>query len=170
VSTDPANALSFPLQGDLGEKVAAPPNSTGVSPGTWRLGWGLNNLPHSPGGLNWPAQRVDVVWVITCVLASGDVVAEQNAVRWVPAAEIDSIDPSRGPSSGGTTVTLIGHGFTGTTSVRFDEGAKPVEGTSLTVVSDTKMTVVTPPGTGGATVVAITPAGEVGGPQFSYTT
>jgi len=168
VSTDPANALSFPLQGDLAEKVAAPPNSTGVLPGTWRLTWGLSNLPHSPGGPNWPTERVDVVWVITCVLASGDVVAERNAVRWVPAVEIDSIDPDQGPSSGGTTITLTGHGFTGTSKVWFDVFANRVEGTSLTVLSDTKMTVVTPPGTGQANVVAVTPAGEVGGREFWY--
>jgi len=54
---------------------------------------------------------------------------------------ITSIAPSVGTSSGGTTVTIHGSGFIGTSAVSF--GTEPA--TSFNVVSDSELTAVSPP-------------------------
>jgi hypothetical protein len=87
-----------------------------------------------------------------------------------PAAPvITGLTPSSGPLSGGTVVTITGTGFTGATTVWFGTTAV----TSLTVNSDTQITVTSPPSTAGTVNVtvttlngtsAVTPAG-----QFTYT-
>ncbi|GGJ62270.1 IPT/TIG domain-containing protein [Streptomyces brasiliensis] len=61
---------------------------------------------------------------------------------------LSTISPSQGPSSGGTTVTLTGTGFTGVTAVRF--GA--VAATSFSAGGSTQIVAVAPPGTGTVTV------------------
>jgi hypothetical protein len=86
----------------------------------------------------------------------GDV-TQSNAYRFAAAPTITSVSPASGSSLGGTTVTIEGVNFTDATQVKF--GTTP--GTSLTVVSDTQITVVSPAGTGvvlGITVVG--PGGE----------
>ncbi|WP_308425171.1 IPT/TIG domain-containing protein, partial [Wenjunlia tyrosinilytica] len=52
--------------------------------------------------------------------------------------------PTTGPTTGGTTITLTGTGFTSATAVRF--GTTPA--TSFTIVSDTHISAVSPAGTG----------------------
>lgn len=54
---------------------------------------------------------------------------------------ITSISPSSGSISGGTSVTVSGHDFSGATAVRF--GSVPAS--SITVNSDTQLTAVSPP-------------------------
>jgi hypothetical protein len=56
------------------------------------------------------------------------------------AAVVSSISPTSGPTTGGTTVTITGFGFTGATKVLFGT----VAATSFSVVSDTKITAVSP--------------------------
>jgi hypothetical protein len=74
-----------------------------------------------------------------------------------PAPVVTDVYPSYGPATGGTVVTVTGTLLTGATEVLF--GTAP--GTDLTVVSDTELTVTTPPGTEGlATVYVVTPDGE----------
>ncbi|MFT4217285.1 MAG: IPT/TIG domain-containing protein [Micropruina sp.] len=58
------------------------------------------------------------------------------------APVVSGIIPARGPLVGKTVVTVTGTGFTGASKVLF--GDKP--GSQVTVVSDTKLTVVAPPG------------------------
>jgi alpha-tubulin suppressor-like RCC1 family protein len=72
-----------------------------------------------------------------------------------PKPTITAVSPQVGPTSGGTTVTLTGAGFTGATSVVFGTTA----GTGLTVVSDTSATVVAPPGSGTVDIMLTTPSG-----------
>ncbi len=77
----------------------------------------------------------------------------------------DSLSPTSGPISGGTTVTIVGDGFTGSTGVTFDG----VPGTGFVVVDDNTIRVVTPPhAAGGASVVVMDPAGDSAPLQFSY--
>lgn len=57
---------------------------------------------------------------------------------------ITQISPHSGPNSGGTLVTIIGIGFTGTTSVTFGS----IEATSFTVISDNEISTISPPGNG----------------------
>lgn len=63
---------------------------------------------------------------------------------YLPAPTVSGVTPVSGPSSGGTTVTISGTHFAGTTAVSF--GTIPA--TSFTVISDSEMTAVSPPGTG----------------------
>ncbi|MEW2443157.1 IPT/TIG domain-containing protein [Micromonospora marina] len=82
------------------------------------------------------------------------------------AANVTGMTPRTGPTSGGTTVTITGTGFTGTTGVTFDG----VPGTGLTVnPAGTRLTVVTPPNTAGpADVRLVFPAGTAAAPPFTY--
>lgn len=70
---------------------------------------------------------------------------------------ITTVNPSNGPTSGGTTVTLAGTGLTGATAVTFDG----TPASSFTVNSATLITAVTPAGEVGAAEVAVTtPSGQ----------
>ncbi|MFE3144717.1 IPT/TIG domain-containing protein [Streptomyces scopuliridis] len=73
--------------------------------------------------------------------------------------------PSSGPTSGGTAVTITGTSLTTTQSVTF--GGVPAP---FTVINNTTVSAVTPPGTVGAVDVAVTTSGgtatETGG--FTY--
>ena len=71
------------------------------------------------------------------------------------APTLSSVSPNQGPSSGGTTVTLTGTGFTGATAVRFGTTAAA----SFIVTSSTQITAVTPPGTGAVNVTVTTSQG-----------
>jgi hypothetical protein len=77
---------------------------------------------------------------------------EKNLQAMVPpgtaGVQITSLTPIIGVPAGGTAITINGTGFTGTTAVNF--GATP--GTSLTVVSNTQITVTSPAGTTHTTV------------------
>ncbi|MFE9847040.1 Ig-like domain repeat protein [Streptomyces goshikiensis] len=59
-----------------------------------------------------------------------------------------AVSPDQGPTGGGTTVILSGHGFTGATQVRF--GPRPAA--SFSVVDEFTIAAVTPAGTGVAPV------------------
>ncbi|MEO3772206.1 IPT/TIG domain-containing protein [Micromonospora sp. B9E7] len=81
-------------------------------------------------------------------------------------AAVTGLTPTTGPTSGGTTVTITGTGFTGATGVTFD-GAP---GTGFTVnPAGTTITVVTPPNAAGPAVVRLVfPAGSAAAPTFTY--
>ncbi|MDG4786571.1 IPT/TIG domain-containing protein [Micromonospora sp. WMMD1102] len=81
-------------------------------------------------------------------------------------AVVTGLDPTSGPTSGGTTVTITGTGFTGATGVSFDG----VAGTGFTVdPAGTTITVVTPPNAAGpADVSLVFPAGTAAGGTFGY--
>lgn len=81
---------------------------------------------------------------------------------------ISSITPNTGPASGGTIVTLTGTGFTGALVVGFGT----TNAISISVISDTTMVGVSPPGSGTVSVTVITPSGQSAvSPtvQFGYT-
>jgi IPT/TIG domain len=82
---------------------------------------------------------------------------------------VTGINPMSGAAGGGETVAVTGTGFTGATSVLFGS----VPGTNLTVVSDTQLTVTSPPPRASGTVdVTVTaPAGTSAtsaADQFTY--
>ena len=82
------------------------------------------------------------------------------------AAVADEVDPDSGSEAGGTAVTITGSGFLGATGVTFGGEL----GTGFTVVSDTTITVTTPPGVlGDAPVIVLDPAGDGAGLTFEYT-
>jgi hypothetical protein len=70
---------------------------------------------------------------------------------------ITAIAPATGTTPGGTTVTILGIGFTGAESVDFG----PTAATSFTVVSSTEITAVSPPqGAGNVNIVVTTARGS----------
>ncbi len=80
---------------------------------------------------------------------------------------VTSIDPTSGPPTGGTLVTIAGSGFTGATAVYF--GATPAA--NFTVDSDTEITATSPQGLGIVDVIVTTPGGTSAtspDDQFTY--
>ncbi len=87
-----------------------------------------------------------------------------------PVPAVTAVSPSSGPSSGGTSVSITGTGFTGTSSVNFGS----TSAASFTVNSATSITATTPVGTVGSTVDATvtTPGGTSAtssGDHYTYT-
>ncbi|MBE1486521.1 IPT/TIG domain-containing protein [Plantactinospora soyae] len=83
------------------------------------------------------------------------------------APTITSIVPDEGPSTGGTSVTITGTGFTGATGVNFGD----TPGTNLVVdPSGTSLTVFTPPGAPGPVdVTVLIPGADAVAPNgFTY--
>jgi hypothetical protein len=70
---------------------------------------------------------------------------------YLAAPTLASVVPTQGPESGGTAVTLTGTGLTSTNQVTFDGTPAP-----FTVISDTTVSAVTPPGTAGLVDVVLT--------------
>lgn len=74
-----------------------------------------------------------------------------------PPPAIASVDPTSGPTSGGTTVTIVGSGFQGGATLSI--GGVPVS--PVTVSSGTQLSFVTPTwGAGAANIVVTNPDGQ----------
>ena len=85
----------------------------------------------------------------------------------LPLPTVTSVSPNVGPTGGGTSVTVTGTNFTGTTAVRFGTTAA----SSFTVNSATSITATSPAGSGTVDLTVTTPGGTsaTGSPdQFSY--
>lgn len=74
------------------------------------------------------------------------------------------INPTQGPSGGGTLVTITGTNLSGTTAVHF--GTRSA--TSVTNVSPTEVTAVSPSGSGVVGVTVTTPGGTSNPQSFFY--
>ena len=83
--------------------------------------------------------------------------AASNADRftYLAAPTISSIQPTHGPTIGGTSVLIRGSGFTDASQVLFGTTAA----SNYTVNSDTQITAVNPAGSGTVHVTVITPVG-----------
>ena len=86
-----------------------------------------------------------------------------------PAPAVSAVSPASGPAGGGTTVTVVGSGFTGATTVFFGSA----KGTTVSVTGAGTLTVKSPPGTSGTSlnVQVKTPGGEspaVAADLFTY--
>lgn len=99
--------------------------------------------------------------------------AEHRGAAWVfgPKPSVEAVKPDKGPSAGGTTVTVTGEHLAEATAVRFGE----VEAGDIKVAPDGKsLTAVSPSGTGKVDVRVETPIGasERNAPadQFTYVT
>ena len=83
------------------------------------------------------------------------------------APVVTGISPSSGNAAGGDSVTVTGSGFTGATDVGFGSA----NAATMTVDSDTQITVTSPAGTGTVDVTVTTPAGTSAtssADQFTY--
>ncbi|MES4890999.1 IPT/TIG domain-containing protein [Streptomyces sp. NPDC096012] len=110
-----------------------------------------------------PAHAVGAV-AVTVTNPTGD----SNSVTFTYVAAqvpvVTGVAPTSGPTSGGTTVTLTGTGFTGATAVTF----AGVPATSFTLNSATQITAVTPAGAVGAAVVTVTTPGGSSAPNAFF--
>ncbi len=77
--------------------------------------------------------------------------ANTTADDYYYAPVITTMDPNHGPTTGGTTVTIVGTGFTNATAVAFGGSY----GTALHVFSDTLLTVKTPSHAAGVVQVKV---------------
>ncbi|MFK4184523.1 beta strand repeat-containing protein [Streptomyces sparsogenes] len=82
---------------------------------------------------------------------------------YVPAPAISVLNPNLGPESGGTVVTVTGTNLATTTSVHFGTVSA-----AYTVLSDTQLTAVAPPGTGAANVNVTATGGTSNNLTFTY--
>jgi hypothetical protein len=119
-------------------------------------------VANAPGSTSITAVEVTVA-ESKCAATGPDI----NAVATAPT--VTGVTPNTGPSSGGTTVTITGTGFTCVTGVKF--GTTPAA--TFTVVNGTTITATSPPGTPGTVDVTVTscngtsPTGT--GDQFTFT-
>ena len=106
----------------------------------------------------------------TSVLSYQSTTCDVQLTAAESAPEVTSLSPTSGPTSGGTTVTISGSGFTGATGVVF--GSTPA--TSFQVTSDTQITAADPAESAGTVDVQVTSAfgtsSKVASDQFTYTT
>ncbi len=109
---------------------------------------------------------------VTTAAGTSATSASDNFTYTAPGPNVSSISPATGPASGGTTVTIGGQGFTGATQVLFGG----IAATSVTVNSDSQITVVAPASTnqqtGPVDVTVTTPIGTsstASADLFNYT-
>ncbi len=88
------------------------------------------------------------------------------SVQIQQAPTISTLSATTGAQAGGTAVTITGTELEGASGVKFG----PTAALSYSVVSETQINAVAPPGSGAVTVTATTPAGTATAPQaFTYT-
>lgn len=95
------------------------------------------------------------------------VVAVGSTPTLVSGPIVSSISPNSGPPEGGTTVTIVGSGFMGSTEVLFGSTAV----SNFTINSDTQISAVSPAGSGLVDVTVLTPNGTSAtsrADQFTY--
>ena len=135
----------------------------GIPATSYVVNGGTQIIAKSPGD---GAGTVDVT-VTTPGGTSVTSAADQFTYEAPPT--VTKVSPNTGPISGGTSVTITGTGFTGTTNVYF--GGTPA--TSIKVTSATQITATTPAEQSGPVdaVTIITPSGTsaiVPADQFTY--
>jgi hypothetical protein len=106
------------------------------------------------------------VTVTTAVGQSANASAGQFTYVAAAAPTVTSINPNTGPSSGATSVAIVGTNFTGTTAVKFGT----IAAASFVVNSATSITAVSPAETGGVIVYVTNASGtNATSPTFTFT-
>jgi hypothetical protein len=99
-----------------------------------------------------PGQRTGSVDVSVTTLDGGASANNSNdRFTFLPTPRVASISPTQGSADGGTTVTISGVNFTGTTAVDF--GGVPA---TIIAVTDTSITATSPPGPDSGVTVDVT--------------
>ena len=113
-----------------------------------------------------PAGAAGAVHVTVTNTDGPSTTSNADLFTYAPIPTITGLNPSTGPTTGGTSVTITGTGFTGATAVNFTGAVTP------TVVSDTEITVVSPSASGpmvvGVTVTTPGGTSSGGSNQFNY--
>ena len=145
-----------------GNEVAFDATGSTAPGGVSRYNWQFND---GPGGLSnpvettvptvsrtFPAARFYVV-ALTVFASDGTSIgtARTVAAGTPPSPTLTKVTPAKGPSSGGTIVTISGSNFIGATSVRFGSTA-----VSFSLKSSSSITAVTPESASGIVDVTVT--------------
>lgn len=129
-------------------------------------------VANSPGSTSITVDALKITVLATAVQITvaeskcGATGPDINVVSTPPT--VTGVSPNGGPSTGGTSVTITGTGFTCVTGVKF--GGTPA--TTFTVVNSTTITATSPPGTGTVDVTVTNCNGTSPtnpGDQFTYT-
>src|SRR5262249_18521960 len=136
--------------------AATPGGVAGYYKGT-RLQKGELGVPVPQDMKEYLARTSGVVDVAVTTPAgrSTETAADQFAYVMPPVPALAGLSPATGPTTGGTSVTLLGSGFSAASAVRF--GTSVV--TNLTVVSDNAIRVTAPARAAGAVDVTVTTPG-----------
>jgi hypothetical protein len=112
-----------------------------------------------------PAGVAGVVDVTVVGSASCGTGVDPGGYEYLAPPSVSVIAPDNGPETGGTTVTLTGDGFTGSTSVTVDGVEVP-----FTIVDDGAITFTTPAHAPGAVEVVVSGPGGTSDPvTFTFT-
>ncbi len=144
--------------------------ASAVNFGPGHPGTGLGVSPAGPDGtqqltVTSPAGSGTVDVTVTTPLGTSPAVTGDQFTY----LQVTSINPTTGPTSGGTTVTVTGSGFTGATAVDFGPG-NPGAGL-LVAPGGNQLIVTSPAGSGTVHVTVTTPLGTspaVTADEFSY--
>lgn len=99
------------------------------------------------------------------VAKQGVTITEDEVDRLFPTAVFTAMTPTTGPAAGGTVVTITGTNLLGVSNVTFGG----TNGTSLTIITSSKIQVTTPAKAAGAhAVVIVDDAGNVAAGNFTY--
>lgn len=156
-------------QTDFGGTVTQNNNYTSTTPGF--VNYGARDLRLATGSACINAGATGLGITVDYLGFARTGTPDQGAYEFggtppVGAPTIASLTPSTGPTSGGTSVAIVGTNFTGATGVTF--GGVP--GTGLTVNSATSITVTSPPGAAGTAGVIVTaPGGTSSAATYTYT-
>ncbi|SCK31427.1 IPT/TIG domain-containing protein [Streptomyces sp. WMMB 322] len=102
--------------------------------------------------------------LVTVVTPSGTSNGKAFCYSGTPGATIQAVQPTSGPSAGGTPVTLVGYGFTGATDVKFGSTSAPI----LANLQGKVIQTTAPAGTGTVLVSVVTPVGPGCGIAYDY--
>jgi hypothetical protein len=95
--------------------------------------------------------------------------SQADEFTYAPAPTVTAVNPSSGPTTGGTTVTIAGTNFANASAVKFGSSAA----STFVVDSATEITATSPPGAGTVDVTVTTPGGTSatsGDDEYAYTT
>jgi hypothetical protein len=167
-SIDGGNTITITGTGFTGTTFVVFQQFVGSISHTWGASFTVDSdtqitatVPPAPGGVSGNA----IINLLTPI--GNDPAGPLTFYRYVGPA-VTSVSNAFGLVTGGTTVTVKGTGFTSGSTVQF--GSTPA--TSVTVLSSTSLSVVTPPGSPGPVDVTVTTSDGtspvVSGDRFTY--
>ena len=116
----------------------------------------INFTPDSPTQITATAPAGSGIVDVTITTPGGvSTINDADQYSYIPAPTITGVNPTSGPESGGTTVTITGTDFSGATDVEFGTTAA----TNFRVDSPSQITAVAPAGSGIRDVTVTTSSG-----------
>jgi hypothetical protein len=115
----------------------------------------------SPGTNDNLLSAISCTTTISCAItgddSTGSLGDNETLIEMPPPPIVSAVSPDTGLTTGGTTVTITGSGFTGATAVAFDTTPAVIDAES----GDTSLTVTVPAGSPGTVDVTVTAPGGI---------